>query len=168
MSGVKDGLKHVTTDYVFFVDSDGQHIASDFWKLYKMKDSYDMIVGKKIKRSDPPHRILISKIFHVMIRCIFRLSLCDPDTAYRLINKKVLDKVTEETGFLKYSFWTEFTVRSFWRGFRVAEVPVIHRKRLKGDTHLYNISKLPHIILLQLAGLFLLKRELANKNPKRF
>lgn len=49
MRGVKDGLRQVTTDYVFFVDSDGQHKASDFWKLYRMKGDYDLIVGKKSK-----------------------------------------------------------------------------------------------------------------------
>jgi len=168
MGGVKDGLRQVATDYVFFVDSDGQHIASDFWKLYKMKDSCDMIVGRKIKRSDPLHRILISKVFHSIISYMFQLPLRDPDTAYRLIRKEVLDKVTEEVGLLKYSFWTEFTVRAFRKGFRVAEVPVVHKKRQNGDTHLYSFGKLPRIILLQLSGLFLLRRELTNEDAERF
>jgi len=167
IGGVKGGLEKVTADYVFFVDSDGQHIASDFWKLYDMRNSYDMVVGKKIKRSDPPHRILISKVFHSMIRYIFQLPLHDPDTAYRLIRKEVLGKVTEEVCLLKYSFWTEFTVRAFRKGFRLAEVPVVHKRRLNGGTHLYSFGKLPRIVLLQLAGLLILRRELANKDTER-
>jgi len=162
MNGVKDGLRHVTTDYVFFVDSDGQHAASDFWKLYKMKDSYDMIVGKKIKRSDPPHRILISKIFHTIICYMFRLPVHDPDTAYRLIKRELIDNVTKDVNLLPYSFWTEFTVRAFRKGFDIVEVPVVHKRRLNGDTHLYKLNKLSRIVILQLIGLSKLWKELKN------
>lgn len=165
MDGVKDGLKKVTTDYVFFVDSDGQHVASDFWKLYEKRDSYDMIVGRKIKREDFPHRILISEVFHSIVRAIFRLPVHDPDTAYRLINRKVLDSVTEETSILKYSFWTEFTVRTFKKGFKLTEVPVIHRRRLHGTTKLYKPPLLFRIIILQLIGLFKLCGTLKGKCP---
>lgn len=161
--GVKDGLKHVDSDFVFFVDSDGQHIASDFWKLYKLKDRYDLIVGRKIKRADPPHRILISKVFHEIVRLVFRIPLHNPDTAYRLMSKEVSDIVVEETSILNYSFWTEFTVRAFKRGFRLTEVPVVHRRRLKGNTRLYQLTELPYIIISQLMGLFKLWMELRNQ-----
>jgi len=162
MGGVKDGLRQVTTDYVFFVDSDGQHTASDFWKLYKNKDSHDMIIGRKIKRSDPPHRIFLSKIFHLIICHIFRLSVHDPDSAYRLIKKELINSVTEDVKLLPYSFWTEFTVRAFRKGFDVVEVPVIHKRRLNGDTHLYQLHRLSGIIISQLIGLSKLWKELKN------
>jgi glycosyltransferase involved in cell wall biosynthesis len=160
MDGVKDGLRHVTTDYVFFADSDGQHSASDFWKLYEKRDSHDMIVGRKIKRSDPPHRILLSKIFHLMICYMFGLPVRDPDTAYRLIKRDLVDSVTKDVNLLPYSFWTEFTVRAFRKGFDVVEVPVVHKRRLNGDTHLYKLNKLSAIVVSQLIGLSKLWKEL--------
>lgn len=160
IGGVKDGLSQVTTDYVFFVDSDGQHVASDFWKLYKMKDSYDMIIGRKIKRNDPPHRILLSKVFHLMIRCIFRLPIRDPDHAYRLIKRSAINSIAEDVHLLPYSFWTEFTVRAFRKGFDIVELPVIHKRRLNGDTHLYELSKLSQIVISQLIGMSKLWNEL--------
>lgn len=154
MDGVKNGLKKVTTDYVFFVDSDGQHVASDFWKLYEKRATYDMIIGRKIKRIDPPHRIFISEVFHLMVRSVFKLPIHHPDTSCRLIKKEVLKSVAEETSILKYSFWTEFTVRAFKKGFKLTEVPVIHRRRLHGSTQLYKLSLLFPIIVSQLIGLF--------------
>jgi len=165
MRGVKDGLRKVHSDFVFFVDSDGQHIASDFWKLYEKREKYDMIVGRKIKRDDPPLRIVISKVFHLLVRFLFRLPLHDPDTAFRLINVRVIDEVLEETRFLDYSFWTEFTVRAFVRGFKVGEVPVVHKRRLNGSTRLYNSHKLLGIIAKQLVGLFKLWKEI---NAEKF
>ena len=93
LGGVKDGLRKMHSDFVFFTDSDGQHVASDFWKLYEKREDYDMIIGRKIRRSDPAHRVVISKVFHLLVRTLFRLPIHDPDTAFRLINVKVIDKV---------------------------------------------------------------------------
>lgn len=160
MKGVKDGLRKVSSDFVFFVDSDGQHVASDFWKVYERRDKYDLIVGKKIKRSDSAHRIILSRVFHLIVRALFHLPIHDPDTAYRLIRKEVLQDILEEVEVLEYSFWTEFTVRAFRKGFRIAEVPVIHRRRSQGDTRLYQWNKLPKIVISQFVGLFKLTAQL--------
>jgi len=167
VGGVKDGLRKTHSNFVFFVDSDGQHVASDFWKLYEKRKEYDMIVGRKIMRSDPAHRIVLSKVFHFLVRILFKLPLHDPDTAFRLINVNVIDKVLEETRFLDYSFWTEFTVRAYAKGFRFAEVPVVHKSRLNGSTRLYSSDKLFRIVIKQLIGLFKLWKEInAQKFPK--
>lgn len=160
MSDVKDGLRQANTDYVLFIDSDGQYVASDFWKLYEKRDNYDMIIGYKIKRVDPPHRIFLSKVFHTMVRALFKLPLHDPDCGYRIIKKRVIDSVVEEVKFLEYSFWTEFTIRAFKEGFKLLEIPIQHRRRLSGGTKLYTPSKLLKIIVFQLVGLFKLWKEL--------
>lgn len=41
-----------------------QHAASDFWKPHEKRHEYDLILCKKIRRSDPFHRIFISSVFH--------------------------------------------------------------------------------------------------------
>ncbi|MGQ9460015.1 MAG: glycosyltransferase family 2 protein [Candidatus Bathyarchaeaceae archaeon] len=163
MRDVKDGLRQVYTDYVLFIDSDGQYSASDFWKLYEKRDKYDMIIGYKIKRADPLHRIVLSKVFHTMTRALFKLPLHDPDCGYRIIKKKVIDSVVEEVKYLEYSFWSEFTIRAFKKGFKLLEVPIQHRRRLSGNTKLYTLTKLPKIIVLQLVGLFKLWKELRTQ-----
>lgn len=160
MRDVKDGLRQADTDYVLFLDSDGQYIASDFWKLYEKRDNYDMIIGYKTKRVDPPHRILLSKVFHKIVKALFKLPLNDPDCGYRIIKKRVIESVVEEVKFLEYSFWSEFTIRAFKKGFKLSEVPIQHRRRLSGGTKLYTPSKLLQIIFLQLMGLFRLWKEL--------
>ena len=157
---VKDGLRQADTDYVLFIDSDGQYIVSDFWKLYEKRDNYDMIIGYKIKRADPPHRIFLSKVFNAMVKVLFKLPLHDPDCGYRIIKNEVIYRVLEEVKFLEYSFWSEFTIRAFKKGFKILEVPIQHRRRLSGDTKLYTPSKLLKIIVLQVVGLYKLWKEL--------
>ena len=61
--GLIDGIAKVNTKFVVFVDSDGQHLASDFWKLYKLKDFYDIVTGWREKRADGFHRKIISSVF---------------------------------------------------------------------------------------------------------
>lgn len=160
MRDVRDGLRQANTDYVLYIDSDGQYVASDFWNLYEKRDNYDMIIGYKTKRADPPHRIFLSKAFHAMVRVLFKLPLHDPDCGYRIMKKRVIDSIVEEVKFLEYSFWSEFTIRAFKKGFRLLEVPIQHRRRFSGSTKLYTPSKLLKIIIFQLVGLLKLWKEL--------
>lgn len=160
MRDVKDGLRQTDTEYVLFMDSDGQYVASDFWKLYEKRDDYDMIIGQKTKRADPPHRIFLSKVFHAMVKALFKLPVHDPDCGYRIMKKTVIDSIVDEVKFLEDSFWTEFTIRAFKKGFKLLEVPIQHRRRFSGSSKLYKPSRLLKIIVSQLVGLFKLWREL--------
>ena len=163
MKDVKDGLRNTNTRHVFFIDSDGQYAASDFWKLYDKIDDFDMIVGRKVRRADPIHRIILSKVFHKTIGVVFKLPLHDPDCGYRIINRNVLEEVLEEVKFLEYSFWSEFTIRAFKKGFRIVEIPIQHRKRLSGGTKLYTPDRILTIMLLQFIGLLRLWKELRKQ-----
>jgi glycosyltransferase involved in cell wall biosynthesis len=150
---VSDALRSCSSDWVFFSDSDGQYSASDFWKLWKNRDDYDMIIGSKVRRSEGAHRIILAKGFHKIVNGLFRLNLHDGDCGFRLIRKEVIRSVIDKVKFLDYSFWAEFTIRSCLEGFRVCEVPINHSSRTHGDTHIYKPSKILMIIFKQLRGL---------------
>ncbi len=160
MNGVKDGLRQTSCEAVFFIDSDGQYISSDFWKLYAVMDKFDMVVGRKVRRKDSFHRIVLSYIFNQMIRSFFRVPIHDADSGFRLIRKEVIEDVLEDTIVLPYTFWAEFTTRASKKGYRIGEVPIDHRNRLVGGTRLYSLRKLPKIMLVQLIGLLRLFAEL--------
>jgi glycosyltransferase involved in cell wall biosynthesis len=166
MNGVKDGLKQTSCETVFFIDSDGQYAPSDFWKLHAAMGKSDMVVGRKVKRRDSYHRIVLSYVFNQMLRLLFRVPIHDADTGLRLIRRKVIEDVLEDTIILPYSFWAEFTARASKKGYRIFEVPVEHLNRLAGGTRLYSARKLPKIILMQLAGLSRLFAEL-NIVPRK-
>jgi dolichol-phosphate mannosyltransferase len=145
---------------VFFIDSDGQYVAADFWRLYDKIGDYDMIVGRKTNRADPSYRIILSKVFHEIIRMVFELPLHDPDCGYRIIRKNFISIILEEVRYLEYSFWSEFTIRAFKKGFKIVEVPIQHRRRSSGGTKLYTPDKLLEIMILQFIGLLKLWKEL--------
>lgn len=156
--GVKRGLTLADGDILFFSDSDGQYDPQDFWRLREMVDRYDMVVGRKTKREEPLHRILLSKGFHFLIKVLFDIPLRDVDCGFRLIRRQVVDAVLGSVQDLPYSFWAEFTIVSMLKGFRIEEIPVSHRTRLHGNTTIYQPRKLPRILVSQFLGLLRLRR----------
>jgi glycosyltransferase involved in cell wall biosynthesis len=148
-----DALKSCNGDWVFFSDSDGQYSPADFWKLWKKRDHFDMIIGRKVHRSEGAHRIVLSKGFHKLVNGTFGLNLHDADCGFRLIRKEVIRSVINKVRFLDYSFWAEFTVRASLEGFRICEEPINHASRTRGGTQIYKPSKIALIVLKQLEGL---------------
>ncbi len=161
---VRNLLKGVDSEWVFFSDSDGQYSATDFWSLWKSRQAYDMVIGRKTHRRDAAYRIVLAKGFHQILNFLFRLDLHDADCGFRLIRRKTIESVVDDVEFLKYSFWAEFTIRACLKGFRTGEVPITHMLRDNGATRIYKRSKLPLIILSQFEGLARLYRNLMGNH----
>lgn len=161
--GLIDGLSKIDTKYTVFVDSDGQHLASDFWKLYSLRNEYDIVTGWRIKRVDAIHRKLISWVFQRIAQILFRIPRYHDLTGpYRLMDTATAKKIANQTKYMKESFWTEFTIRAYYNGFKSKEVPVTHRQRLDGDTNVYKPNKLFGIIVSQLKGIIALRKEMGS------
>ena len=162
--GLIDALVKVKTKFVVFVDSDGQHLASDFWNLYNLRNCYDIVTGWRINRADSFHRRLISKSFQLLAKNLFKIPKFNDMTApYRLVNSTIAKRIAEKSKHMKESFWTEFTIRASYMGFSSKEVPVTHRIRVGGGSNVYKPTKLVGIVISQLKGMFSLKMELRNQ-----
>jgi glycosyltransferase involved in cell wall biosynthesis len=155
-----DGLVQVSTPWVFFADSDGQYDPEDFWKIWEARGSYDMVIGRKVHREERFYRILLSKGFHLLAKAVTTIPLQDMDCGFRLIRREVVDKILPDVYSLQYSFWAEFSIVSYRKGLRIAEIPVSHRQSLRGGTSIYSWNKIPKILILQVVGLLRLARRL--------
>lgn len=147
---ILEGLKHVEAKYVLFTDSDGQHTARDFWKLYEERENYDIINGWRVRRVDSTFRRLMSSTFQWLARRLFKLSFHDMTAPYKMMRSEVAQAVASEYEYMRESFWTEFMIRAHKKGFTVKEVPVTHRKRWSGSTRVYKPLKIPGIVYRQL------------------
>jgi glycosyltransferase involved in cell wall biosynthesis len=154
-----DGLKNTTAEYVFSLDSDGQFVPSDFWKLYEKKDDYDVIIGWRVHRADRSFRLLMSNGFRLLHKLLFRVPLHNPGCGFLLIKKDVIDSVVNELGVLKQGLWWEFTARVYRKGFKITEVPIQHRLRYSGNTRVYTITKIPGIAYAHIIGLLKIWKE---------
>ncbi|MCI4351781.1 MAG: glycosyltransferase family 2 protein [Thermoplasmata archaeon] len=156
------GMRLVQTPVLFFMDSDGQYDPEDFWKLWNSLEGNDLVIGAKVRRSEPFHRTVLALGFHVLARLFTGVRLTDMDCGFRIVRRQVWEELLPEIRHLEYSFWAEFSIRAARRGFHVQEVPIRHRHRLSGVTSIYSPRKLPRIIFEQLTGLVSLSRELGR------
>jgi dolichol-phosphate mannosyltransferase len=152
--GIKDGLNLVKAKYVLITDADGQHVAEDLWKLWDLREKYDIVSGWRVNRADVFHRRVMSKLFQLMAKMLFKLPrLRDVTSSFKLMRTDVARQISNECVYMKESFWTEFTIRAYGRGAKTCEVPVAHRKRNNGSTNVYKPYRMPKIILSQFKAL---------------
>jgi glycosyltransferase involved in cell wall biosynthesis len=158
---VIDGFRGTTSDWVGFIDSDGQCDPGDFAQLAALRNGADLVMGWRNPRSDPWIRKAMSSAFNVVYRLFFRVLVRDPSCPYLLVNRAGLEKVLSgNVGILKEGFWWEFVARAAGANLRIVETPVCHRARATGVTQVYRLAKVPRIAAEHLFGLYRLRREL--------
>jgi len=159
-------LKITKNNIVFYSDSSGKHQAKDFWKLIVYENKYDIITGLRISRTNPIIRKVITLGQRAIISLLFFIPPYDFNTGYKIIHKNIIDNVLDECKYMKQSFSSELLIRSYKKGYRLKNVPVVFTKRGKKGTGT-NYQQLPKIILKSLKGFILLRVELILKLFKR-
>jgi glycosyltransferase involved in cell wall biosynthesis len=159
---VIDGFRGTTSDWIGFIDSDGQCDPADMLRLAALrKEGADLIMGWRNPRSDPWIRKAMSSAFKAVYRLFFRVPVRDPSCPYLLINRAGLEKILSgNVGVLKQGFWWEFLARAAAANLRILETPVRHRARIAGVTQVYRPTKVPRIAAEHLIGLYHLRQEL--------
>jgi glycosyltransferase involved in cell wall biosynthesis len=159
---VIDGFRNTTSEWVGFIDSDGQCDPADMLRLAAARnENVDLVMGWRNPRSDPWIRKAMSDSFKFVYRMFFKVTVRDPSCPYLLIHRHGLEKIlTGNAGILKQGFWWEFLARAVGAKLRIVEMPVRHRVRSAGVTQVYRPSKVPRIAAEHLIGLWRLRREL--------
>ena len=154
-AALRDGFYNASKDFIFYTDGDGQYDVKELEKLVsKMTDGVDIVNGYKIKRSDPFHRKLIGRSYHIANKIMLDLKIRDVDCDFRLIRKKVFDKVKLVAN--GGEICVELVKKSQDAGFKFSEVPVHHYHRVSGTSQFFNfqrVTKAIHRILRMWRGL---------------
>jgi glycosyltransferase involved in cell wall biosynthesis len=141
-----DALGLATKEVVFFLDSDGQHKESDFWKLLPFINDFDIVTGYKCPRSDSPVRLFISRVMNTLIFFVFGPFFRDINSGFKLFRREALKTLLEKYEGLDF-ISTEFLIKAFILKMPVAEVPVLHYERKFGESRGLPASKLPAKIM---------------------
>jgi glycosyltransferase involved in cell wall biosynthesis len=153
---VRSGLTHSRGDVVAFSDGDRQFRVADLALLFDRLPEADIVVGHRVKRADPWHRLVIARVYHVVLRMTFALRMHDVDCGFKLYRRAVIDTVVPklESGGAFVS--AELLIRAQTAGCRVVEVPVPHHPRIAGRPK----GASPRVILRTLAEIRRLRRSL--------
>ena len=92
-AAVRSGLDAGGAEWIAFMDSDGQFVASDFEKLLPYAGEADVIAGRRFKRADPLMRRLNAKCFGVLNRVFFGVWVHDINCAMKMIRRSVWPEI---------------------------------------------------------------------------
>ncbi|OGD86620.1 hypothetical protein A2Z23_01090 [Candidatus Curtissbacteria bacterium RBG_16_39_7] len=130
-ASLKTGFYSSRYPLICFTDSDGQFDFSEIKFFLPHLKRSDLIVGYRRKRAEGLMREINAKAWAFLIRILFGLKVKDLDCAFKVIKKRVIDKIPklESEGAM---ISAELLVKTKKMGFKIAEIPVSHYPRKAG------------------------------------
>ena len=131
------GFTKVKGRYVATLDGDLQDDPLEIPKMIDiLEKGYDLVSGWKVRRLDPWHKTMPSKLFNLTVSIVCGQRLHDFNCGIKAYRSCVVK-------FIKlYGDYHRFIpVMAKWQGFRITEMPVAHRARVHGVSK-YGVSRL--------------------------
>ena len=153
-AAVRTGFAKASKELVFYTDGDGQFDISEIKLFLPLIKEADLVIGYRIKRSDPFHRWLFAKLWGTFIAILFNIWVRDTDCAFKLIKRKVIQSLDLKSNGAFIS--AELLIKAKKKGFKIKQVGVHHYPRKGGKQTGANIK----VILKAFYELFKLWREL--------
>lgn len=132
------GFTAAKYEWIFYTDGDAQYDASEAALLVPLATSeIDVVQGYKMGRGDSWYRKVIGRVYHHVVKLLFRLEVRDTDCDFRMFRRQlIIDRpLTSTTGVICVEM-----MRSFQRaGARFVEIPVHHYFRPSGKSQFFRV-----------------------------
>jgi glycosyltransferase involved in cell wall biosynthesis len=132
---LRAGFEQSSGELICFSDGDLQFDLGEMSRLLSRledtaKPPVDVVVGYRLRRRDPPHRLFIAKTYNAVVSVLFGLRVRDIDCAMKLFRREVFDglRLDTDSPFLS----AELLIKLRARGERMAQVGVNHYPRTAG------------------------------------
>jgi len=131
-AAVRTGINTARGQLVLIQDADLEYDPDDWPRLLDpvMKGKAQVVYGSRFtgeRRAMRPTQWLGNRLLTLTANVLYRSTLSDMETCYKLFDRKVLDSITiESDGF---DFEPEITAKVLRRGYRIYEVPVSYTGR---------------------------------------
>lgn len=141
IKGFKWALEH-GYDYIFEMDADFSHDPDDLLRLYAAcaEGGADMSVGSRYVKGGKVSdwawdRVILSRGASLYVRLVLWLNVRDTTAGFVCYRAATLRALPlDEIRFIGYAFQIEMKYRVKLAGFRIQEVPIIFKDRVKGKS----------------------------------
>lgn len=141
VSGIKWAIEKNVYDVIFEMDADFSHDPKELYLFFNaLNEGYDVVCGSRYFKGVRVlnwdlKRLFLSLGGNIYARIVTGVPLTDLTGGYNCYRVEVLkaidpDKITSNG----YSFQIELKVKSYYRGFKITEVPITFRDRYEGET----------------------------------
>jgi dolichol-phosphate mannosyltransferase len=138
-SAFADGYRAASGEIIIGMDTDFSHDPHDIPRFIRQIDEgFDIVLASRyihnghyqVTSVQTLKKSIISRAGNILIRVISRVPLHDFTTSFRAIRREVVSNVkVDSTG---NSFFMEFVVRAYRKGYRMTELPITFRDRFSG------------------------------------
>jgi len=154
-------------EYIFEMDADFSHNPQDLLRLHlACKNGADMSVGSRYKKGVnvvdwPLYRVLLSYGASLYVKMITGMRVHDPTAGFVCYKRHVLETINlDSIRFVGYAFQIEMKFRAYLQNYKIEEVSIIFRDRVKGKSKMSG-----SIIKEAIWGVFVMKlRSMFQKN----
>lgn len=143
---LKTGFNASTKDLIFYTDGDAQYNVFELKRLIPlMKEDVDLVNGFKLNRADLLRRVILGRLYHYGAKFLFNLKIRDVDCDFRLIRKKVFDKVKlkSNSGLI----CVELIKKVQDAKFKIREIGVHHYWRVHGKSQFFNFRRIGRTLI---------------------
>lgn len=126
--------------FIFEMDADFSHNPNDLIRLYEACQNADMSVGSRYSQGVnvvnwPMGRVLLSYFASKYVNFVLGIPVHDTTAGFVCFRKETLENINLDRIKLKgYGFQVEMKYRTFKKGLRIVEVPIIFTNRLLGES----------------------------------
>jgi glycosyltransferase involved in cell wall biosynthesis len=125
---LNSGFEFCQGDLIFTMDGDLQDNPIEFPRfISKINEGFDLVSGWKFDRKDPLEKRLPSKLFNKLTGILTGVRIHDFNCGFKVYRKEVAKSIRLYGEMHRY-----IPAIASWKGFRVGEIKVEHRKRIHG------------------------------------
>lgn len=129
---LKSGFYNARYSTIVYTDGDRQFDFAEVGKfLEKIKDC-DVVIGYRIRRQDSFIRKLFGRGWRLTLLIFFGLKLKDVDCGFKMVTKKVLEKIPHLESQRGAMINAELAIKAKKYGFTIGQAGVTHYPRLAG------------------------------------
>ena len=123
-------FKRARGEIVVTMDADLQDDPREISKLVaKLEEGYDLVAAWRERRQDPRSKTFPSRVANTLVAWLTGLKLHDVNCGFKAYRGQVVRELKLYGDLHRF-----IPVLASWQGFRVAEVPVLHRPRRFGQS----------------------------------
>ena len=119
-------------EWVFQTDSDDQFFQKDFDKLWRCRHKSNFILGNRLKRFDPLHRLILTKINVMLVAILFGCYIRDPNVPYRLMKIEYLKRLLRLLPKDVFAPNNILSILALKDGRNLISIPISHKERKTG------------------------------------
>jgi len=125
-------------DFVFEMDADFSHDPAELPRLLAKAEEYDLVIGSRYIEGVnvvnwPMKRLLLSYFANLYTRVITGMPVHDATGGFKCFRRKVLESIDLDAIHSNgYSFQIEMNFKTWRKGFRVCEIPIVFVDRRIG------------------------------------